>query len=166
MPRTPIDFSEAEGFEPLEKGEYECVVAKTEYREATEEGKFDYINVELEVTESGFEQRKLWTNMSFSPKALWMTKENFEALGVYEEQMEVEYDEDTMEVTYPEMTGLPVKAVVSVGQYNNRPTNNVDRLIPIDSPKAGAKKASPAKKPAGGRAAKPTGTKGRTRQFK
>jgi len=161
MARKPIDFSEMETFEALEKGEYECVVVKAEYTEAAEEGKYDYIRLELDVVEGGFEGKKLWTYLSFSPKALWMTKENFEALGVFEEQMEVDYDEDSMEVTEPELIGLPVVAVVDKKPYEGRESNNVLRLIDSGSPKAGAKKSTAAKPKAGATAAK-----GKTRQFK
>ena len=154
MARVTVDFSDVQEFEPMPKGEYAVLIEKAEYREAQSEDKYDYINLELTVTEEGeFKGRKQWMILSVSPKALWRMKDVFENLGLYEDEVEVDYDEDTMLVTEPELAGLPAVAVVSQRTYEGRVQNQVDALLGTDdTPKkkepAGAKKAPAAKKPA------------------
>lgn len=151
MARVPVDFSEIEEFEPLPKGDYDVVVDQVEYREAQEADKYDYLNWTLSVTEEGeFKNRKLFFITSFSPKALWRMKDTFENLGVYEEELEIDYDEDSMLVTEPELGGLPARVSVSQRKYEGREQNQVDAVMSIDGApqKKGAKgkaKKAPAK---------------------
>lgn len=146
MARVSVDFSQVEEFEPLPKGDYSVLVEKVEYREAQTEDKYDYLNWELSVTEEGeFKGRKLWFISSFSPKALWRLKQILENLGVYDDDLEIDYDEDTMLVIDPELQGLPAMATVSQRTYEGRPQNNVDALTSIDGD-AGKKTAPGAKK--------------------
>lgn len=158
MARTTVDFSDVQGFDALEKGEYAAVIEKVEYREATEEGKYDYLNVELTVTEPGFEGRKLWFIWSLSPKALFRMKQGFENLGLPSDVIEIDYDDETMLVTEPELAGLPLIAVVTQRVYQGQTQNNVDTVLAASgaerkkapagkstraaAPKAGAKASS------------------------
>ena len=164
MPRVTVDFSDVEEFEPLPKGDYPVLIDKMEYREAQESDKYDYINWELVVSEGEHKNRKLFFITSFSPKALWRMKQVFENLGVYDDALEVDYDEDADNmVTEPELIGTPALATVSIRKYEGREQNQVDALTAIDdgsTKKAapGAKK-TPAKKPAAKKAAT-------TRKFK
>lgn len=153
MTRVSVDFSEVESFEAIPKGEYDVVISGAEYRVAQEEGKYDYINLELTITEDGeFENRKLWTILSFSPKSLFKMRDTFENLGIYEEgaELEIDYDDEAepMVVTEPELVGLPAVAVVSLAKYQGRDTNQVDALVTQEGASAkaepGSKKAAPA----------------------
>lgn len=132
MARVTVDFSEVQDFEALEKGEYPVVITDAKYRVSQSEDKYDYINLEMTITEGEFKDRKLWMILSFSPKALWRMKDVFENLGLYEEEIEVDYDEDTEVVTQPELIGLPGLAVVSQRTYEGRVQNQVDALISAD----------------------------------
>jgi hypothetical protein len=149
MARKSVDFSDVQGFEPLEKGEYAVMFEKLEMREAQEADKYDYINVELTVTEPGFEGRKLWMNWSFSPKALWRMKQSLENLGLPADQIDVEYDDDTMQVTTPELVGMPAIATVTQRVYQGQIQNDVGTLTAVESTgkkpasKAGGKPAAP-----------------------
>jgi hypothetical protein len=161
VPRVTVDFSDVEEFEPLPKGEYTVIVDKVEYREAQDQDKYDYINWELVVTEEGeFKGRRLWFISSFSPKALWRFKQILENLGLFEDELEVDYDEESNLVTTPELAGVPALAGVSQRPYEGRMQNQVDTLTAIDgSPgkkEPGGKKKAPAKKTA---AKKTTGRK-------
>lgn len=158
MPRVTVDFSDIEEFEAMPKGEYACMIEKAEYREAQTTDKFDYINLELTITEEGeFKGRKQWMILSFSPKALWRMKEVFENLGLYQDEVEIDYDEDTMLVTEPELAGLPAIAVLGQRPYEGRIQNQVDALLsPDDGPSE--KKREPGKR-ATGSAAKKTSSK-------
>lgn len=157
-----VDFSDVQDFEPLEAGEYPVVVDQVKMVEAKDENSFPYMAWEMTVTEGEAKDRKLWLNTSFSPKALFKLKEVLENLGLFEDNIDVDYDEESMLVTTPELAGMPAIAVVSVTSYNNRPSNNVDALIASDTPKAGAKTGG--KKPAAGGPKKPAA--GAARKFK
>ena len=116
----------------MEEGEYPVVIDKAEFRPSREEGKYPYINLEMSVTEEKYKGRKLWMILSFSPKALWRMKDVFENLGIYDDSMEVDYDEDTMLVVDPELVGLPGIAVVSHREWEGRTQTQVDALISSD----------------------------------
>lgn len=148
MPKVTVDFSQVEEFEPLEKGEYSAVIAKVTYVEAASDDKYDYLNAEFDITEPGAENRKQWKVWSLSPKALWRMKQDFENLGLPIDEIEIDYDEDTMEVTEPELAGLPCTLVIKQRTYEGRIQNEVDAVIGADTPARGAKKAAPAAKAA------------------
>ena len=166
MARVTVDFSEIEEFEPMPKGDYAVLVDKLEYRVAQEADKYDYISWELVVTEPGeFNNRRLWFITSLSPKALFRLKDILENLGLYEDELEIDYDEESMMVTSPEVTGMPAMATVSQRPYEGRIQNDVVALTSMDgAEKKPARKTtsrSPAKKASRGR--KPAG---KTRSFK
>lgn len=169
MPRITVDFSKVEDFEALPKDEYPSVIVKAIYRVPQDEEKHPYINLEMDVTGPGeggaFEGdpkgRKLWAILSLSPKALWRTKQVFENLDIYAEEMEIDVEEGEngeMLVTSPELVGLPVLCAVSTREYEGRLQNQVDAITSLNG-KAGG----PAAK-RGGR--KTTATPRGKRQFK
>lgn len=145
MVKVTVDFSEVEEFEPLDKGEYEAMIEKVEYREATSDDKYDYLNVEFTITESGHEGRKAWKIWSLSPKALWRMKQDFENLELPQDEIEIDYDEDTMLVTEPELQGMPVIIALTTRTYEGRLQNDVQAVLPRDGAVKKGKKAAPAK---------------------
>lgn len=161
MTKVTVDFSDAEEFKALDKGEYDAIIEKVEYREAQSEDKSDYLNVEFTVTEAGHEGRKAWKVWSFSPKALWRTKQDFENLGLPVDEIDIDYDEDTMLVTEPDLAGMPCKIVLDTRTYEGRLQNDVTAVLAADTPVRGAKKPTTAAK----RKA-PAAKAGSTRKFK
>lgn len=141
MARVTVDFSDVQDFEPFD-GEHPVVIDKVEYVEAASEDKYDYLAWEMIVSDGEFKGRKLWLNTSFSPKALFKLKEVLENLELFDEELDIDYDEETMLVTTPELSGLPAIAVVEIGEYNNRKTTNVVTLIASDTPAVGTKKGA------------------------
>lgn len=137
--KVNVDFSDVQDFEAFEPGEYPVIIEQVEYVEPASEDKYPYLNVQLEISEGEFEGRKLWTILSFSPKALWRMKQVFENLGLPIDEVEFEVDEDTNMVIDPELAGMPAIAVVTVEKYENKDRNRVDNLISADTPKAGTK---------------------------
>lgn len=129
MGRVTIDFSDVQDFEVLDEGEYPVIIDKAEFRPSREEGKFPYINLEMSISEGNNKGRKLWMVLSFSPKALWRMKDVFSNLGIYDDSMEVDYDEETMLVVDPQLVGLPGIAVVSHREWEGRTQMQVDALI-------------------------------------
>ena len=163
MTRVGVDFSDIEEFSPIEKGTYPAVVAKAEMRLAEETGKeYNYINWEFDLTEGEFKGRKQWMVTSFSPKALWRMKEMFENIGIYQDELEIDYDEETKLITDPEVSGLPCVLEVSKKLYEGRQTNQVDAVLAPEGGPAKKTTSRAKKAPAG---AKKTGTS-RSRSFK
>jgi Protein of unknown function (DUF669) len=142
--RVTVDFSEVPDFDPMPKGDYAVLVDKLEYRVAQEADKYDYINWELVVTEDGeFNNRRLWFITSLSPRALFRLKDILENLGLYEDELEIDYDEDSMLVTSPEVVGMPAMATVTQRPYEGRIQNDVAALTSMDgAQKKGAKTTS------------------------
>lgn len=69
---------QAQSFDPLPKGNYNAIIEDCEYQISKSSGKPMW-NIRLSVTDEEFENRKIFTFLSFSEKALPMTKT---ALGV------------------------------------------------------------------------------------
>ena len=108
MPKVTVDFSEVQDFEPLEKGEYEAVIEKVTYVEPVSDDKYPYLNAEFTLTDPpNAGSSKAWIIWSLSPRALFRMKEDFENLGLPADEIEIDYDEDTMLVTEPELAGMP-----------------------------------------------------------
>ena len=153
MSSINVDFSDVEGgFEVLPAGEYAIVVQKVVLRDS-QQSEYPYLNFALEVTEPGdYEGRLLWFTSSFHPKALWRMKEVFENLGVFEENItfEVEEDGDERLVIKPELAGLPAKAVVKVRPYQGNDKNDVETLVPVDPQRGPRQTTDTDKKPSGG----------------
>jgi hypothetical protein len=155
MPNISIDFSDvSSGFEALKQGEYDVVVEKVELREGS--GDHPYLNWTLSVTEDGeYRERKLWFITSFAPKALWRMKETFENIGIFEDNMAFNIDEDTNALLEPQVVGLPARAVVVVEPYQGRETNKVKTLLPPEGSSPAGRKtqaagSAPAKATGGG----------------
>jgi hypothetical protein len=164
MTSINVDFSDVEGgFEVLPAGEYPIVITKVVLRDS-QKSEYPYLNYTLEVTETpdgveaDAEGRLLWFTSSFHPKALWRMKEVFENLGIFEEniQFEVEEDGDERIVVKPALVGLPAKAVVKVKDYQGNDKNDVETLIAIN-PQTSPRKTAEGEKAqtrAGGKAFK------------
>jgi hypothetical protein len=76
-----IDFSHVEDFEPLPGGVYEVVVSSITESEQPGDSGYNYLTVEMTVADGEFENRKLFTVLSLSPKAAFKIKEFLIATG-------------------------------------------------------------------------------------
>ena len=94
MSQITVDLTGAEdAFEPIPSGVYVVVVTNVTVKESrTSEWK--YINLELTVIEGKYADRKLWVNLSLSPKALWKMKEALIAFGTNPDELQGQYTFD------------------------------------------------------------------------
>jgi len=118
-----IDMSDVgEGFDPIPAGAYPIVVSSLKQSEEDGPSGYPYIIVEMTVAEGDFENRKLWTNLSMSPKAAFKVKEFLLAVGVSEEELggEFEFDPDEYEGA---TANIAVKQESYEGVVRNRVTN-------------------------------------------
>lgn len=157
MPGIKVNFAEVESsFEPLPEGRYECIVETVEVRESKSSDN-DYLNWELKVTDGEFEDRRLWMITSLSERALFRLKDTFLALGVIEEDDEIDIEwEDDVDITpqegpvltNPEVIGLACIAVVTNEVYEGKERNRVNEILDGSAGTAPAKSSS---RPAKGR---------------
>lgn len=126
-----INLAEVEGqsFELMPKGKYPIVVEECEYQISKSSGKPMW-SMRYSVLEGPYENRKLFAYISFSPKALPMSKAAIAAL-------DPELAEDTAfnpkEIAESgRMTGLKAIATVGIekGQDGNDDRNTVKNLKP------------------------------------
>lgn len=160
MPGIKVNFAEVESsFEPLPEGRYECIVETVEVRESKSSDN-DYLNWEMKVTDGEFEDRRLWMITSLSERALFRLKDTFLALGVIEEddEIDIEWDDDTditpqegPVLTNPEVIGLACIAVVTNEVYEGKERNRVNEILDGSAGTAPAKSSS---RPAKSRSAK------------
>ncbi len=81
-----VDFSDVEerDFTPIPRGRYVVEIVGAEINDGTS---YPYLGMEYQVMEGDFAERKLWDNMSFSPKALWKLKGFYRAMGATDDEM-------------------------------------------------------------------------------
>lgn len=128
MAQYTLDFSSVEEFDPLPAGEFPVVIDHVELKTGKDSGKL-YLNWDLIVSDGDFSGRHLFMASGLGDKALWRLKQIFENLGVLEEEMVLEVDDDSGYVMTPELTGLPGVAVVKNEMYQNRIQNRVDDIL-------------------------------------
>lgn len=127
-----INLSEVEeqSFELLPKGKYPVVVEECEYQISKSSGKPMW-SMRYSVTEGPYENRKLFQYISFSPKALPMSKANIAALAP--ELAELEAFNPKAIADEGTMTGRTAIAKVGIekGQDGNDDRNNIKALFPV-----------------------------------
>ena len=150
MGKISINFAEVTGgFEKLPEGPHPVIVEKVEVRES-KSSENNYLNWELKVSEGEHEGSRLWMITSLSPKALFRLKDVFEALGVLDDEMELDWDDD-IEITpgagptllEPDVIGIECTAVVKNETYEGKERNRVDEIRAAGATSGGGtKKAS------------------------
>lgn len=135
------DVEESSGFDNLPAGTYNAVIYDSEVREAGDDAKYpgnQYISWELNITEDGYEGRKLWytTSLATTPKALEnrtkvlsMLLGFLKACGYTDEELNA----PDFELDPEDLYGTPVKIVVGIRKWNGEERNNVKRVMPADA---------------------------------
>ena len=132
-----IDMSDVEGFDPIPAGVYPIVVSSLKQSEEDGPSGYPYFILELTVAEGEFENRKLWTNLSMSPKAAFKLKEFLLGVGVSEEDLAGEFDFDP-----DEYEGATAEVAVKQESYEGVVRNKVTNFLPAEE-EAAPKKAAP-----------------------
>ncbi|MDM7940126.1 MAG: DUF669 domain-containing protein [Methanothrix sp.] len=126
-----LDFSNVQEFEAIPAGNYPIVVEQVEMKQS-QNSDYPYLNYTLTITDGEYANRKLFMISSLSPKALWRAKAVFQTLGVYQEKMDIQVDDDTNLVVFPELVGAVGIAVVGQETYEGRIQNRVQDIVPMD----------------------------------
>lgn len=123
-----VDFSDVEerDFTPVPRGRYVAEVTDCEIRDGNE---YPYLMVEQTIIEGDYVDRKLWDNMSFSPKALWKLKGFYRAVGATDEDLTAQ----GFEVDPEALLGLTFMIQVAVKPDNNgEPRNVINRYAQLE----------------------------------
>lgn len=123
-----VDMSNVEAmkFDVLPAGDYNCIISDNQYQLSKSSGKPMW-NLSLTVVDEQYQNRKLFTFMSFSEKALPGTKANM--MHFAPELLEGPFNPKNPEIV-SSLIGRHVKVRVSVEKYNNDDTNRIKRFKP------------------------------------
>ncbi len=145
-PKVSVDLSNVPSFEPLPAGKYECIIEEVKYglSKASSQPKLSWV---FAVAEGEFEGRKIFHTTSLQPKALFSLQKLLSGLGLPSDAaLEIEYDEETEEVTEPNVIGVAVLATVTKGMYDGRANNSIESVVASSVlTGAGGKKATAGK---------------------
>jgi len=130
-----VNFADVEtgDFEAIPSGTYHVKITDGELREAGENAKnpgSQYINWEFTIQSGDFAERRLWTNSSLLPQALFRLKQMFKVTGHWTEE-ELEADDFGFDID--NAIGLDLKVVVTQRMYNEELQNDIKRFKPISA---------------------------------
>lgn len=122
-----IDLSNVEemSFEPLPKGIYNGIIEECEYQLSKSSGKPMW-NVRISVTDEEYENRKLFTFLSFSEKALPGTKTALAKIAP--ELLSGPFNPKDPDVIAQVVT-KPVKVQVSIEKYQDNENNRIKKWL-------------------------------------
>lgn len=138
MKNLTLDLSSVPDSALLPEGTYPFMIEKVELRDSTTPGNAPYLNFTLQVLAEGFENRKLFTNMSLGEKSLWRVKLALGALGMDKNVLNLTVDDSNL-VLSPTFVGKVGLAVVGTELYKRsaqdagRLQNVVTDILPIES---------------------------------
>lgn len=124
MTKYRVNFSEVEDFEPIPSGVYKLVATDFEEREGPAA---PYIAYTFEVDEGEHSGRKLWTNLSMSPKAAFKVKEFCIAMGEDPSTLTDDFEFD------PEVyLGVQCRALVVQEKFEGKTNNKIDQFLTLE----------------------------------
>jgi hypothetical protein len=149
MPTIAVNLGDVtSAFEDLPFGEYLGEVEKVAFLEAREQGKFPQLRVQYLVIDGDLLGRKQSQFLSMSPNAMGFVKQFFAKFGLGETE-NFDVDDDTLELTDPDITGYQV--IFKVGPDKKDATRTRTELVSVESeveapaPAPKAKAAAPAR---------------------
>ena len=111
-------------FEPLPVGMYDAEVNKVEYVAKSKSG-HPYLKVTFTITDAEHQDRRVFSNYSLKPSALWKFAKFATALGIELPDGELALDLDDLE-------GLPCVLSVGVEEYEGKLKNPVLDVLPVE----------------------------------
>jgi len=115
------------GFEPVEAGYYAATVYNVRQK-LSKASQQPMLEVQFSITEPAeFAGRRLFTNYSLQPQALWKLKGFLQALPTGQDL------DGAIDLSPEDLMGLPCVLVVAVGESpDGSPNNSVTRVLPDD----------------------------------
>lgn len=128
MPLIEVEGEPSAGLEPVPVGTYRVAVRKCEAKDARSSGK-PTIAWELAIIEHPeFTGRKLFSNTSLQPQALWKLEEFLQALGVPHNAQQISADK--RRISFNTEDAMDHVAMAQVGQTTRKSTRTgEDELV-------------------------------------
>jgi hypothetical protein len=121
--KTSLNFKGVEGKTLIPAGDYASKVVEVSVEKG--QGDYNYFKWVFEITEGKYKGKKLFTNTSHNPAALWNLKNLLVALGVEVPDGEMEFDLE-------EFVDMEVTLVVDEDEYNGKPQSRVVDYYPSE----------------------------------
>ena len=115
-------------FETLPIGEYNCFVYELEGKISSNDNPM--ISITLKVTDGEYENRRLWTNATLTPKAWFKVEEFFDAVNYDMDNLPelAETPQEIVSAVQDDVLGTKVNAVVDHRTWNGKEQENVKKL--------------------------------------
>lgn len=126
-----VNFSDVESFDLIPEGKYPAIVLEASIAE-NNAGDGHNIVWEWQINVEGVDRKmRSWT--SLKPTALWRAKKIFQSLGIYQDEMQFEVDEETGYILEPSLVGLAAVVQIAHGKYNNEMRANISEILSADA---------------------------------
>lgn len=120
-----IDGSQIPDFKPLPADTYNAIFEAYELKDGPK-GQYYDLKFEVQDEDPEVQGRTLHSNRSIAPQSLWAFKLACIAMGADNSVFEDEFDTDEL---LESLLHNAVRLKVTVGEYEGRPTNNVQRIL-------------------------------------
>lgn len=121
-----VNDAEGTEYEPIPPGYYQVRLSSAALSDKAGASGHHYIRTEWEVADGEHENRRLFSNLSLSPKAAFKLKEFFGAFGVSP-------DTDTDELIGHSVTAHVKVSTINSGDRMGELTNEMGKLSPAQS---------------------------------
>lgn len=129
MPTIPVNLAGVEAYKDLEVGTYLCEIQKVVHQEPKVEGKFPQLRVQYAVIDGDALGERTTQWVSLSPAAAFRLKKWFMHFG-YENLENLEIDDDSEELTEPDLVG--VRVIVEVKADKSAPGGFRTELVSVE----------------------------------
>ncbi len=121
-----LDFSGVteEGLEPIAPGVYEANVYNVTNKIGKDSGK-PYLEFEFSLPTE--QNRRVWSNYSLTPQALWKLKSVLLKLGFDAKQLAGDFDLEPSEIL-----GRKCRVKLKIEEYQGKPNNTVDDVLEVE----------------------------------
>lgn len=138
--KIQVDFGQVKGFDPVGKGRFKCRIDKVELRDSKSSDDQQLLWY-FTITEGPEEARHIMQSTSFSTRALWKLQQTFRELGAAADALEeLEVDDDSKELVYPDFSGYVVWVECDdPREWNKRKFDNITSIEVVSKPNATAK---------------------------
>lgn len=124
MPQFKINFDEIPD-NVVPEGDVDATITAIELR--TSKANKPYLNWEFTVSDGDYQNSKIWMITSLAENALFRLKQIAEQLG-FEGQFDLEIDEETNKVVYPDLEGTAVTLEIYHEEYEGRKTARIAKI--------------------------------------
>lgn len=129
MPTIPINLGDVEAYKDLDVGTYLCEIQKVVHQEPKKEGSYPQLRIHYAVIDGDNLGDRTTEWVSLSPNAAWRLKKWFMHFG-YDDLENLEIDEDSEELTEPDLVG--VRVIVEVKKDSSSPSGFRTSLISVE----------------------------------